>query len=60
MLEAAEQEGAAGAVAWCLYDYPIGNPNESHFGLVRSDGTLKPAAALLKKTFMRWKGAAAP
>jgi hypothetical protein len=60
VLEAAEKEGAAGAVAWCLYDYPIGNPNESHFGLVRSDGTLKPAAALLKKTFTRWKGAGAP
>lgn len=60
VLEAAEKEGAAGAVAWCLYDYPIGNPNESHFGLVRADDTLKPAAALLKKTFLRWKGAGAP
>lgn len=54
VLEAAERGRVAGAVAWCLHDYPINNPNESHFGLVRSDGTLKPAAAVLREVFARW------
>ena len=54
VLAAAEKERIAGALAWCLYDYPINNPNESHFGLVRSDGTLKPAAAVLRSAFSKW------
>lgn len=55
VLAAAEEARIAGVLAWCLYDYPINNPNESHFGLLRADGTLKPAAGVLKKTFVRWK-----
>jgi len=54
VLAGAEQGRAAGALAWCLHDYPIKNPNESHFGLVRSDGSLKPAAIVLRDTFSRW------
>lgn len=34
-------------------DYPLNNPKESHFGLVRSDGSLKPAASVLHETFTR-------
>lgn len=56
VLAAAEQERVAGVLAWCLHDYPIQNPNESHFGLVRSDGSLKPAALVLKSAFSRWAG----
>ena len=56
VLSAAESERVAGVFAWCLHDYAIRNPNESHFGLVRADGTLKPAAVVLRKTFARWKG----
>jgi endo-1,4-beta-mannosidase len=56
VLQAAERERIAGVLAWCLYDYPIKNPNESHFGLVRGDGSLKPAAERLRETFARWKG----
>ena len=56
VLAGAEQAKLAGALSWCLHDYPIKNPDESHFGLVRGDGTLKPAAEILKKTFARWKG----
>lgn len=55
VLAGAEQGQTAGALAWCLHDYPIRNPNESHFGLVRADGSLKPAAAVLRETFARWK-----
>ena len=55
VLTAAEKERIAGVFAWCLYDYPIQNPNESHFGLVRADQTLKPAARVLQSTFGRWK-----
>jgi hypothetical protein len=54
VLAGAEQGHAAGAVAWCLHDYPINNPNESHFGLVRGDGSLKPAARVLRETFTLW------
>lgn len=54
ILAAAEQDRVAGVLAWCLHDYPIKNPNESHFGLVRGDGTLKPAAVRLRETFARW------
>lgn len=57
VLAGAEQAKLAGALAWCLHDYPVKNPNESHFGLVRRDGTLKPAADVMKKTFARWQGA---
>jgi len=56
VLAAAEQDRIAGVMAWCLHDYPIKNPNESHFGLIRGDGSLKPAALLLRETFARWKG----
>jgi hypothetical protein len=54
VLAGAEQGRAAGALAWCLHDYPIKNPNESHFGLVRADGTLKPAALVLRNVYSRW------
>ena len=54
ILAAAEKDRVAGVLAWCLHDYPIKNPNESHFGLVRGDGTLKPAALRLRDTFTSW------
>jgi endo-1,4-beta-mannosidase len=54
VLEAAETSRIAGVMPWCLHDYPIKNPNESHFGLVRGDGSLKPAARVLRETFSRW------
>lgn len=55
VLSGAEQGHAAGALAWCLHDYPIKNPNESHFGLVRADGSLKPAALRLRDIYEKWK-----
>ncbi len=55
VLAGAEQGRAAGVLAWCLHDYPIRNPNEAHFGLVRADGSLKPAADVLRETFARWR-----
>ncbi len=55
VLAATEKERMAGVLAWCLHDYPIKNPNESHFGLVRCDGTLKPAALVLSRTYSSWK-----
>ena len=54
VVEAAKQERIGGAIAWCLYDYPINNPNESQFGLLRLDGTLKPAAKVLRDAFNAW------
>lgn len=54
VLEAVKQERVGGAIAWCLYDYPINNPNESQFGLIRLDGSLKPAADVLRDAFRSW------
>lgn len=54
VLEAVKQERIGGAIAWCLYDYAIKNPNESHFGLLRMDGTEKPAAKVLRDAFNAW------
>ena len=54
VLEAVRQERIGGAIAWCLYDYPIKNPNESQFGLLRLDGSLKPAANVLRDAFNSW------
>ena len=54
VLTAAEKDEVAGVLPWCLYDYAIENPNESHFGLIRGDGSLKPAAEVLHKAFFRW------
>jgi len=55
VLAAAQQERIAGVLPWCLHDYPINNPNESYFGLVRADGSLKPAAIRLQATFAKWR-----
>jgi hypothetical protein len=54
VLVAAAKERVAGVLAWCLHDYPIKNPNESHFGLLRADGSLKPAALVLRDTYSHW------
>ncbi len=55
VLAAAEEARVAGVLAWCLHDYPIRNPSESHFGLVRADDSLKPAAVRLRETYARWR-----
>ncbi len=55
VLSAAEEASVAGAIAWCLHDYPIRNPNESHFGVIRGDGSLKPAARVLMSFFEKWR-----
>lgn len=58
VLEGLLQSGAAGAYAWCYGDYdprlfdrpPLASAvRERTFGLVRSDGTEKPAAAVFRK-----------
>lgn len=59
VLAGAEQARIAGVLPWCLHDYAISNPNEAQFGLVRADGSLKPAAEVLRKTYERWQAAAA-
>ena len=48
----------AGMVQWTLWDHPIGNPNhyikptiEAWFGLVRLDGTFKPAAGDFRDSY---------
>jgi hypothetical protein len=57
VLERLVESGAAGAYAWCYADYdpllwdrpPLDRAiRERTFGLVRSDGSLKPAAEVFK------------
>lgn len=60
IVETAEEERIAGVVAWCLHDYPTEKsgwltPDKSQFGLVRLDGSLKPAAHYLSGKFKEWK-----
>ena len=47
----------AGAMNWCLLDYPIPlwQDAQRFFGIIRSDGTLKPAGYLMKSFYSRWK-----
>ncbi len=51
MLPVAQAAGVAGMMQWTLWDYERGDArpdHESFFGLVRADGSLKPAAELFR------------
>jgi len=54
VLTAAGKDRVADVLAWCLHDYPIKNPNAAYFGLVRANGTLQPAVAILRDAYSRW------
>ena len=47
----------AGALNWCLLDYPnnLWDDSQRYFGVVRFDGSLKPSANLMKSIYSRWK-----
>ena len=58
VIERLQSRGALGAFWWCWADYdpslaklpPFDRaPHELHFGVVRSDGTLKPIAETLRR-----------
>lgn len=56
MLADANKLDIAGVVQWTLFDFPPAStskqPNfEEHFGLIRLDGTLKPAADIFKQGY---------
>lgn len=58
---AAARGRVAGVIAWTLRDYAAGpttrwDTHEEHYGLVRADGSLKPAATHLRD----WPGAPLP
>ena len=60
ILNAAERYGLAGTMSWCLVSFPpqeqgFLTPQESMFGMTRLDGTLKPAAILLRETYGKWE-----
>ena len=59
VLAAAAKFNIAGVAPWCLHSYeirPTGfvGADEGMFGIVRHDGTLKPAAAVLRETYAAW------
>lgn len=56
MLADAKQSNIGGVVQWTLYDYTIGSSGplanyEEHFGLVRLDGSFKPAAGVFRDSY---------
>jgi endo-1,4-beta-mannosidase len=60
ILNAAERYRLAGTMSWCLLSFPAQDqgfltPQESMFGMVRLDGSLKPAAILLRETYGKWQ-----
>ncbi|MDQ6693116.1 MAG: cellulase family glycosylhydrolase [Chloroflexota bacterium] len=64
MVKAARDADMAGLLQWQLWDLPPGissgqgkETNEDYFGLLRRDGTWKPAMSLLRDG---WPGAGAP
>lgn len=51
IFDASDKAGVAGIMPWCLWDYPVdldwqgtGDHGEEHYGLLRVDGSWKPAA----------------
>ena len=51
IFDASDKLGVAGIMPWCLWDYPVdldwsgtGDHSEEHYGLLRVDGSWKPAA----------------
>jgi len=45
--------GLMGMIYWMMFDYKA-SESDGHWGLVRSDFTLKPAASVLKDRFRQW------
>lgn len=59
IFKGAEEMQIVGTMNWCLHEFSRERtgwltPNESMMGLVRPDGTLKPAAVLTRDTYGRW------
>ncbi len=49
-LQGARAANASGVLVWTLYDFPShANGSEGHYGLVREDDTLKPAAEVFRQ-----------
>lgn len=57
VLEGAENRRILGVANWCLFDFVPDwmGKKEQHFGIVRADGSLKPAGTLLQQTYLRWR-----
>ena len=58
--EAAVKSGVnvAGVYNWCAFHFGPGwmGKGEQAFGVIRVDGTLKPAGEYLRDTYLRWRG----
>jgi hypothetical protein len=57
VLEAAETVGIAGVYNWTAFQFVpawMGH-REQHFGIIRPDGSLKPAGRILQETYARWR-----
>jgi hypothetical protein len=57
VLEGAEDQRIAGVMNWTLFDFRpdwMGTHNQ-FYGIVRTDGSLKPAGELLRQVYRRWE-----
>jgi hypothetical protein len=57
VLEGAEDQKIAGVINWTLFDFRpdwMGTHNQ-FYGIVRTDGSLKPAGDLLRQVYRRWE-----
>ncbi|MDF2439858.1 MAG: hypothetical protein JWN98_842 [Abditibacteriota bacterium] len=57
VLEGAEVARIAGVMNWCAFEFTPDwmGIKEKTFGVIRPDGSLKPAGIVLRDTYARWK-----
>lgn len=57
VLLGSEVAGIAGVYNWTIFDFVPDwmGLGEQHFGIVRTDDTLKPAGVMLRETYRRWR-----
>ncbi len=57
VLQGAEAARIAGVMNWCAFEFAPEwmGASEKSFGVIRLDGSLKPAGIVLRDTYARWK-----
>lgn len=57
VVEGAEDQRILGVMNWCLFDFGPDwmGKREQVYGIVRADGSLKPAGEVLTQAYLRWK-----
>jgi hypothetical protein len=58
VLLGAEAAGIEGVYNWIVFDFVPDwmGPSEQHYGVIRTDGSLKPSGVMIRETYRRWRG----